>query len=224
MLLRGPSDRAMSRCAARERNARAARARRYLASFSCASVMGGGYCAAAETVSVSWASRIRIAPAHPRSMTMRTASSGLAAWLLLGLGAGFAPQTRPRRLAGLRSTTDDYQCTPKLQEIAQGFRALPDDKTRYKQLLFLAQQGPPMAAEYQTPENKVPGCLSTVFVHATLADDGTVHFLGDSDAQLTKGLVTLLVKGMSGNTAAEINAVQPEFIRHAGLAASLTPG
>ena len=57
-------------------------------------------------------------------MTMRTASSGLAAWLLLGLGAGFAPQTRPRRLAGLRSTTDDYQCTPKLQEIAQGFRAL----------------------------------------------------------------------------------------------------
>ena len=157
-------------------------------------------------------------------MTMRTASSGLAAWLLLGLGAGFAPQTRPRRLAGLRSTTDDYQCTPKLQEIAQGFRALPDDKTRYKQLLFLAQQGPPMAAEYQTPENKVPGCLSTVFVHATLADDGTVHFLGDSDVQLTKGLVTLLVKGMSGNTAAEINAVQPEFIRHAGLAASLTPG
>ena len=157
-------------------------------------------------------------------MTMRTASSGLAAWLLLGLGAGFAPQTRPRRLSGLRSTTDDYQCTPKLQEMAEGFRALPDDKTRYKQLLFLAQQGPPMAAEYQTPENKVPGCLSTVFVHATRNADGTISFQGSSDAQLTKGLVALLVNGLSGCTSAQIKAVKPEFIEACGLSQSLTPG
>ena len=113
--------------------------------------------------------------------------------------------------------------TPKLTEIVDGLRSLPDDKMRYKQLLYLAQQCDSLNPDYKTNANKVPGCLSTVHVHAT-AEDGLIFFAGDSDAQLTKGLVKVLIDGLSGYTSAEIGRVNPEFIKYAGLGASLTPG
>lgn len=54
--------------------------------------------------------------------------------------------------------------------------------------------------------------------------EGKVFFEGDSDAQLTKGLVAILIQGLSGCSAKEIQAVKPEFVKYAGIGASLTPG
>lgn len=112
--------------------------------------------------------------------------------------------------------------TPRLREVSRAFR-LMDDRTRVQQLLTLATSLKPLKDQYRIGENKVPGCLSTVFVNAYLKD-GKVFYEGDSDAQLTKGLVALLIDGMSGCTAAEIQEVKPEFIKYAGIGASLTPG
>jgi sulfur transfer protein SufE/stress-induced morphogen len=126
-------------------------------------------------------------------------------------------------MSAASSNISELGLTPELERLSKAFKSMADDKMRYKQLLFLAAQSSPMPAELQTPENKVQGCLSTVFVHATM-DDGKVKFQGDSDGQLTKGLVTLLTRGLSGNTPEAIQSVKPDFIQYAGLNTSLTPG
>lgn len=119
--------------------------------------------------------------------------------------------------------------TPELQRMVSAFERIGDDKLRYKQLLYMAGQLAPMDPSSQIIENKVPGCLSTVYVDGSAersADTGEylIHFVGDSDGLLTKGLVALLVRGLSGNTAAAIQQVDPTFIQKAGISTSLTPG
>jgi sulfur transfer protein SufE/stress-induced morphogen len=124
--------------------------------------------------------------------------------------------------------TDSLGLTPELAKITEAFEAIGDDKLRYKQLLFMANQLQPMDPTGMTPENKVPGCLSTVYVDGKLqvneAGENVVVFTGDSDGLLTKGLVALLVRGLSGNSVEAIQKVDPAFIKKAGISTSLTPG
>jgi len=66
-----------------------------------------------------------------------------------------------------------FRLTPVLQRYCEGFRSVVDDKLRYQQLLFLAAKATPMNDALKVEQNKVPGCLSTVFVHATIDPEGT---------------------------------------------------
>jgi sulfur transfer protein SufE/stress-induced morphogen len=118
----------------------------------------------------------------------------------------------------------EYCLTPTLKTYADGLRAVTDEKLRYQQLLFMAAKASSMDNALKIDANKVPGCLSTVHVHAHMDEKGKVHYVGDSDSQLTKGLVVLLVNGLSGSSAEDILKVKPEFIQYAGVAKSLTPG
>lgn len=139
---------------------------------------------------------------------------------------GFVPKKHSLRLRYYSSSlfSSTSKSTPELDKMVAAFRRMPDEKLRYKQLMFLAQKLAPMSDLYKTDEFKVPGCLSTVHVHASLDEDGMVQYEGDSDGLLTKGLVALLVRGLSGNDADTIQTVEPGFIEEAGIAASLTPG
>jgi hypothetical protein len=67
-----------------------------------------------------------------------------------------------------------FRLTPVLQRYCEGFRSVVDDKLRYQQLLFLAAKATPMNDALKVEQNKVPGCLSTVFVHATIDPEGTL--------------------------------------------------
>ena len=137
----------------------------------------------------------------------------LAALLLLAACAsGFSTQLRPsagrRRTPVLRAAAEAGYLTPALEEIVATLSRL-DDKTRYKQLLYLAAKAPALDEADKVAGNKVPGCLSVVHVRAAIdASTGLVSFQGDSDAQLTKGLVALLVSGLTGHTADEIERVE----------------
>jgi len=149
----------------------------------------------------------------------------------LGLSGGIQASTksarrkaREGRVRRCALSADEYGLPPKLAGMASALSALPKDRMRYQQLMALAGKLKPMAEELKIPENKVPGCLSVVHVHASLEEDGTVTFQGDSDALISKGLVALLVLCLSGCTPDEISGVQPEFIKASGISAALTPG
>lgn len=109
-----------------------------------------------------------------------------------------------------------------LEKLVQRFQKATSNKQRYEQLLWLAQRLEELPPEAKVPENKVSGCVSNVYVRAVLAD-GKVHFQGDSDSQLTKGLVAFLIRGLDGLTPAEIIPIPPDFIQDTGLNVSLTP-
>ena len=109
-----------------------------------------------------------------------------------------------------------------IEKIVARFQQAADPKRRYEQLLWFAKKLEPLPEEYKTAENKVPGCVSQVFVVADLVD-GKVLYQADSDAQITKGLVALLIKALNGLTPAEIVHLTPDFIKDTQLDVSLTP-
>jgi len=109
-----------------------------------------------------------------------------------------------------------------LDRLAERLSGTPDPRKRYEYVLWLAKKLPAMPSELQTEERKVQGCVSQVFIHAAL-NDNRVSWQGDSDALITKGLLALLIKGMSDLTPDEVLAVNPAFIAATGLQSSLTP-
>ena len=111
---------------------------------------------------------------------------------------------------------------PNLNRIVERFKRRTDPKQRYRQLLAYAGKLATMPEAGKIPENKVPGCVSQVYITADL-ENGKVIYQGDSDAQLVKGLVALLIEGLNGLSPEEILQVAPDFIEETGLQMSLTP-
>jgi sulfur transfer protein SufE/stress-induced morphogen len=120
--------------------------------------------------------------------------------------------------------------TPELEMMTKAFASIPDEKTRHKQLLYMASKLPAVNDSMKISQNKVPGCLSTVHVDCTLEPKKdeeqvmVVNYYGDSDGLLTKGLLALLIRGLSGNTPEQIQKVNPQFIQAAKISQTLTPG
>jgi sulfur transfer protein SufE len=116
---------------------------------------------------------------------------------------GNQPATRlVTQLASSNDSKVDLGLTPELQRVTDAFSAIADEQTRYKQLLYMAQnteKANSMPDSSKIPANKVPGCLSTVFIDGKAIfdkekGDYVIDFIGDSDGLLTKGLVALLVR------------------------------
>ncbi|MBM5823540.1 MAG: SufE family protein [Cyanobacteria bacterium K_Offshore_surface_m2_011] len=112
--------------------------------------------------------------------------------------------------------------SPALDRIVERLRSTSDPRRRYEYVLWLAKKLEPFPDELRQDAFKVKGCVSQVYVVGNL-QEGRLHWRGDSDAQITKGLLALLIEGLEGLTPAEATALDPSFIAATGLQASLTP-
>ncbi|VUZ93841.1 cysteine desulfuration protein SufE [Plasmodium vivax] len=124
------------------------------------------------------------------------------------------------------SNIEEYHLTPKLRKTVQFFQALPNDPYRKSQeVILLGRKCPPMPEELKNRQNQVLGCQSTVYVHPTVEDrEGKkiIAWVGDSDGLLTKGIVYILVDGLSGYPPEQILRVNPNFITLTGISEFLT--
>jgi cysteine desulfuration protein SufE len=112
--------------------------------------------------------------------------------------------------------------SPALDRIVARLSTTADPRRRYEYVLWLAKKLQPFPDELRTEEHKVKGCVSQVYVVGEL-QNGTLHWRGDSDAAITKGLLALLIEGMEGLTPEQAANLDPAFIAATGLQASLTP-
>jgi cysteine desulfuration protein SufE len=96
-------------------------------------------------------------------------------------------------LPPIASVYDDYQ--------------LLDSEDRYRLLIELGRMLEPMPDALKTDATKVRGCSASVWVYPTRLEDGRLHFLADSNAAITKGIVALILSAVQDRQPNEIIAL-----------------
>lgn len=111
-----------------------------------------------------------------------------------------------------------------LEELAESFSFFNDWEDRYRYLIDLGQRLGGMDESLKTEETLVRGCTSRVWLIAEQKPEGRYHFTADSDAQIVRGLVYVLMIAYQDRTAAEIAAVDiDQAFERLGLAGHLSP-
>lgn len=108
-------------------------------------------------------------------------------------------------------------------EIIDEFSALDDWMDRYQMIIEMAQQLEPLEEQYRVQQNLIEGCQSRVWLQADLTPEGTIHYTGDSDAVIVKGLVALVLRVLNDHTPDEILGADLYFIEAIGLKENLSP-
>ncbi|MDR0810886.1 MAG: SufE family protein [Paludibacter sp.] len=107
-------------------------------------------------------------------------------------------------------------------EIIDEFSSFEDWMDRYAYIIELGNMLTPFPENDKTPQNIIEGCQSRVWLTAE-QQDGKIVFYGESDAILVKGIVSLLIRVLSGHTAQEIIDAELYFVEKIGLKEHLSP-
>ena len=108
------------------------------------------------------------------------------------------------------------------QQIIDEFSVFTDWMDKYEYLIELGKELEPLSDSDKTEQNLIKGCQSQVWLTANYAD-GLVTFRADSDAIITKGIIGLLIKVLSGLSPKEIIDADLHFIDAIGLRENLSP-
>lgn len=107
-------------------------------------------------------------------------------------------------------------------EIIEEFSYYPEWMEKYEYIIQLGKELPLIDEKYKTDDHLIRGCQSRVWMHPEYKD-GKVWFTADSDALITKGLVGMVIRVLSGNTPKEIVDADIYFINSIGLNSHLSP-
>lgn len=107
-------------------------------------------------------------------------------------------------------------------EVIEEFSELDDWMDRYQLLIDLGEEQEPLPANEKTEQNLIDGCQSRVWLVCD-EKDGILTFRAESDALIVKGIVSLLIRVVSGHTPQEILDADLYFIREIGLTEHLSP-
>jgi cysteine desulfuration protein SufE len=108
------------------------------------------------------------------------------------------------------------------EEIIDEFSMFDDWDERFQYVIDLGKGLPLIEEQYKTEENTIKGCQSKVWLHGEMVNDKIV-FTADSDAIITKGIIAILIRVFSNQTAADILNADTNFIDKIGLKEQLSP-
>ena len=108
------------------------------------------------------------------------------------------------------------------QEVIDEFNDFDDWMDRYQLLIDLGNDQGELDPKYKTEQNLIVGCQSRVWLQADLVD-GKVIYQAESDALIVKGIISLLIRVLSGHTPDEILESDLHFIDTIGLKEHLSP-
>ena len=108
-------------------------------------------------------------------------------------------------------------------EIIDEFVDIEDWMDRYAYIIDLGNALPAIDEKYKTPQYIIEGCQSRVWLNAELNDEGKIIYTADSDAIIVKGIISLLIKVLSGQSPDDIINADLYFIEKIGLAEHLSP-
>jgi cysteine desulfuration protein SufE len=94
---------------------------------------------------------------------------------------------------------------------------------KYEYIIELGKDLKTLPEELKNEEHLIKGCQSRVWINASKNADGTLHFEADSDAIITKGMVSLVVRVFEGEKGQDIVDAPMEFLKEIGLMENLSP-
>jgi cysteine desulfuration protein SufE len=106
------------------------------------------------------------------------------------------------------------------KEIIEEFGLFDSWDDKYEYIIDLGKKLAPLDSSSKTDENRVRGCQSSVWLIATL-ENGKLIYKADSDAVIVKGLISMLIRVLSGRTPDEILEAKLDFIREIGMTTHL---
>ena len=101
-------------------------------------------------------------------------------------------------------------------EIVEEFSLFDSWDDKYEYIIDLGKKLQPLEDQYKKDENKVRGCQSTVWLVASYKD-GRIFYKAESDAVIVKGLISMLIRVLSGQPADEIVNARLDFIKDIGM-------